>query len=470
MFWKSVFILFNICLNEGYFKTIEGVCIMKVFKRVIHIYLVIFIVVAFFTYIKPVKVSAADDFKSLLESFFDGSKMSESNLYNYSLVISALRTDGASDEVVAGIMCNIKAEAGRGVYTLEGYYGDKTTVDGFKYTEFEDGGTYDYGSTEPYWYESGGDYMGGAGHGLVQWTYREDDLENFYNENKDKYSFVTITHWIKHWSSQTGSKFTSKSTHTCHLADVAGQVYFLIWDLNEGNGAGVKDEIYSCTTAEDAAEAFCRKYERPAEVDSAVSQRRGYAADALKLVKSCTSVQGTPSATVGQSTVNMANGLVEMGLWNEDQLVDFSRLSESALSFMDRSDLNLIDAGEVVAWRKSIDVVKEDKRYAAPRQAFVFVGIVLVVWSILLYIAFWFDKINNFVQIQLLPLLSLGILQVSPDEFSTNFDDKRIGKKVVVHKNIIFIVLIGITLGVLLLTQRLNSIVNDIINWVVSLF
>lgn len=442
---------------------------MKCLKRVLYAYVTVIFIISLCLYMKPIKVSAADDFKSLLEAFFDGSEMSESQVYNYSLVVSALRTDGASDEVIAGILSNIKAEAGRGVYTLEGYYGEKLTVDGHKYTEFEDGGTYDYGSTEPYWYESGGDYMGGAGHGLVQWTYRDDDLENFYNANKDKYSFVTITHWIKHWS-DSGTKYSSKSQHTCHLADVAGQVYFLIWDLNEGNGKGVKDAIYSCTSAEDAAEAFCRKYEVPAEIESAVSQRRGYAADALKLAKSCTSVQGTPSATVGQSTVNMATGLAEIGLWSEDQLVDFSRLSESALSFIDRSSLDLADAGEVTFWRKSIDMNKEARRYAAPRQVFVFIGIVLVVWSVLMYLAFWLDKINNFVQIQFLPLLTLGILQVSPDEHSTNYDEKRMGKKVIVHKNMIFISVIGISLGTLLLTQRLNSIINDIINWIISLF
>ena len=94
----------------------------------------------------------------------------------------------------------------------------------------------------------------------------------------------------------------------------------------------------------------------------------------------------------------------------------------------------------------------------------------MTIWSILLYIAYWFDRINNFIELQLLPILTLGILQVSPDDKTSNYNDKNMSKKVIVHKDIVAVTLIGVSVGILFISGRANTLANLLINTFNSIF
>ena len=81
------------------------------------------------------------------------------------------------------------------------------------------------------------------------------------------------------------------------------------------------------------------------------------------------------------------------------------------------------------------------------------VGIIVFIWSILLYMAYWFDRMNNFVPIPILPILTFGKLVVSDTEESCTFDDKTKGRvHTVNHKAILKVCIISAIVSASIMT------------------
>ena len=77
----------------------------------------------------------------------------------------------------------------------------------------------------------------------------------------------------------------------------------------------------------------------------------------------------------------------------------------------------------------------------------------------LLYVAYQFDRINNFVDISLLSIMTVGRLNVAPEDTNGNFNSATSGRaKYLKHKDIIIVSLIGMGIGVLLISGRIFSI------------
>lgn len=157
-------------------------------------------------------------------------------------------------------------------------------------------------------------------------------------------------------------------------------------------------------------------------------------------------------------------------LMEESNFVSGHAINESAIALPDISELQYIDREQLVSWADNISYAKDERYYTTPIKVFLFVGIIMTIWSILLYIAYWFDRINNFIELQLLPILTLGILQVSPDDKTSNYNDKNMSRKVIVHKDIVAVTLIGVSVGILLISGRANTLANLLINTFNSIF
>ena len=90
----------------------------------------------------------------------------------------------------------------------------------------------------------------------------------------------------------------------------------------------------------------------------------------------------------------------------------------------------------------------------------IFLGIMIMIWSIFLYLAYWFDKLNTVCFIDLLGKLSFGHLCISDVDDHATYSNKRdVGQKVktltVSHKDILFISSIGFAIATIMATGLL---------------
>lgn len=83
----------------------------------------------------------------------------------------------------------------------------------------------------------------------------------------------------------------------------------------------------------------------------------------------------------------------------------------------------------------------------------------LCIYAVFLYFAYWLDRLNNFFEFHLLSILTLGRLDISPDDKTSTFHDgdRTSKKRIVVHRDMIFIVIILITAGMLILSGAIFS-------------
>lgn len=395
--------------------------------------------------------TASSDFAEKLGDFL-GSEVSEDDVYNWSLAISTLKADGFSNEAIAGILGNVKVEGGTNQFAIEGY-GGKTTTDGKKYTEFEVGNSYDYGDTQPSLYTSSktGKTMGGEGHGLVQWSFgRADNLTKFAEEND--FGYVTVTHWHKSYDS-------SMQQHTCKIPNMAGQMCFMVQELNT-DYQDTKNAIKDLTSASEAAKIFHDSYEKSGTGN--VSDRQTAAESALAVVNACTGVEGSSSSSSNDTSM-LATYLASAGIWDEKQFTGFSQLVEEELKFPERDSLSDDQLKGVVDWKNNIDYENDDGFIKYLRVFVMLFGILFLVWVVLIYLSYWFDRINNFVDVDLLPIITAGRLRVSPEEHECTFNPKSFMKgqaQTVNHKTIISICLIGLFFSILVISGYLYTILN----------
>lgn len=389
----------------------------------------------------------ADDskFKSDLETFI-GHEPSEDELHQWSGVIMTLKNDGISDEGVAGVCGNILAEGGN-CFAIEAFSGVETK-DGKTYADFKEGGTYDFGSTKP----SYGYSTVGEGHGLCQWSFgRADNLIKFAEDNNCE--FATVTHWR-----QKQSKF-----ETCKLPGLAGQTGFILEELH-GSYSSVYNSIKSSTSVEDACRVFHDKYEVSA---TGADARIPGAKRALAAVKSCDSVIGGSSGSaVGNADMKqVADIALTSGFWDEDQFVTFCGVIDTLVEFPDFEDLDIGDRHAVREWQGDLASRNENEPFKVARVFVAFLGILITVYSVFLYVAWQFDRNQNFIEFSLLGVLTLGHLTVAPEDTkSTYTKENKTGQRTVSHKDIITISVLGVAFGVLILSGKLYSIIL----WAVS--
>ena len=146
-------------------------------------------------------------------------------------------------------------------------------------------------------------------------------------------------------------------------------------------------------------------------------------------------------------------------LLDEGYFSSFSGLNEEALCLPSSFDLPLKDLTELSSWKKNIKYAEDDRSLRYPRAVVMIIGILVTIYSILLYIAYQFDRINNFIELDALGILTFGKLRISPDDRKSTFNDKHQERKVVVHRDIIIVCLVGIAIGVLLISGKIFEVV-----------
>lgn len=159
----------------------------------------------------------------------------------------------------------------------------------------------------------------------------------------------------------------------------------------------------------------------------------------------------------------------------EEYFIDMNKLQEPELELFGRVEFvessGLKGLAEVENWADTIDNKHEEATHRYVRAAFMFVGILIMIYSVILFIAYQFDKVNNFVEIQLLGVLTFNRLAVSPDDKQSNYANvDSNGTKYLKLKDICIVSVVGISIGVLLVSGKVFLLVMNLINWIDDLF
>lgn len=153
---------------------------------------------------------------------------------------------------------------------------------------------------------------------------------------------------------------------------------------------------------------------------------------------------------------------------------DISHLEEAALTLPNFETLTsekLDDGTEVRNWSDSINNAHEEKVHRYIKVSIMFLGILITLYSILLFIAYQFDKINNFIEFDALGILTFHRLGVSPDgERSTYMDKDTSGTKFLTFRDICIVCVTGVALGVLMISGKIFIIGTAILEFVKKIF
>lgn len=132
-----------------------------------------------------------------------------------------------------------------------------------------------------------------------------------------------------------------------------------------------------------------------------------------------------------------------------------------------RDNLSTKDVQSVVSWRDNVQRIAEENGVVkVMRRLVMALGIFLTVYIILVYISYWVDRLNNFIEVDCLSILTLGKLRISDteDECTYRLRDLGNGKtKTVNHRAILSITVVGLAFATLILT----GVLFDAIMWLV---
>ena len=202
-----------------------------------------------------------------------------------------------------------------------------------------------------------------------------------------------------------------------------------------------------------------------------LGQRQIYGREFLKAYAGIEAVDSNGSnleSSSEDSNIEVKDG--EYGFINSDGL--FVSLEDSIIEFKSREDLSDSQIKGVIDWRDNIAYENEGFIYKALRVFIMFSGIVTLVWIILVYLSYWFDRVNNFLDIDLLPILTAGRLRVSPEESECTFDPKNFTKgdsQTVNHRVIIGVCCLGIFFAVLVISGTFYKWLGFLIRYVLKL-
>lgn len=164
------------------------------------------------------------------------------------------------------------------------------------------------------------------------------------------------------------------------------------------------------------------------------------------------------TVTDGSNKVNLGNG--KWGLVDPVS-GELYELSDDSVPLMESGDLSNDQLKGVVDWKNNIDYIHGGGVIKYIRIFVNLVGILFLVWMVLIYMSYWYDRINNFIDIELLPIVTAGQLKVSPEEDNCTFRPKGLIKgaqQTVNHRAVLGICFIGIGFAVLLISGKIYDL------------
>lgn len=163
-----------------------------------------------------------------------------------------------------------------------------------------------------------------------------------------------------------------------------------------------------------------------------------------------------------------ATGLTPLDLLSHCALIE-TNLEEELIIGADSDNLGQLDLEQLEGWRDNLGINNREEGFISIlRWIISFVGIVLTLWALFVYLAFWFDHINSFFYIDLLHILTFGKLHICPPGEKPTFSmGKDVKDRTVNHAQILFICITALLFGALLISGTFYKVVSKLI-WVIK--
>lgn len=179
----------------------------------------------------------------------------------------------------------------------------------------------------------------------------------------------------------------------------------------------------------------------------------------------------TPGNNVNSSTSTQ----FVSGSWSELDLSVYQALSEpnleeTLLNQAQHDNLGQKDLEGLTNWeRNHAGNLKENGYIATLRWVVVIVGILMTIWALFAYLAFWFDHINSFVYLDALHILTFGQLHICPPGEKPTFSlGKKVKDKTVSHWQMVCICMTAILFGSMLISGVFYNAVNRLVHLILS--
>ena len=167
-----------------------------------------------------------------------------------------------------------------------------------------------------------------------------------------------------------------------------------------------------------------------------------------------------------QAAADVAAELAANGIWSEEKFAKFTSVLEKnwevEINAISRDNLDLQELESLDDWENNVNQQKVTI-ISILRKIVATVGIILVVWGLLLYLAYWVDTVNTLIPISLVVIFSLGKLEVLNEEETTWSlgGEENKGKRLTVnHRNICTICVLMIGAGVLILSGTVYFLIE----------
>lgn len=182
---------------------------------------------------------------------------------------------------------------------------------------------------------------------------------------------------------------------------------------------------------------------------------------------------GGTSAEANETDNSQATALPD-GFYSEEALSSFTKLVEPELTDQvansDKSALTQEETEGLSDWQMNVQRSREHKGIATwINYILTVIGVLLIIWGSIFYMAYWFDMINPFVDLDLVSRLSLGRFTASHEldgsctwSLTKHTEGRGTRQQTINSKVALFISICAIAIGVLIISGGLYRIVRSI--------
>lgn len=185
--------------------------------------------------------------------------------------------------------------------------------------------------------------------------------------------------------------------------------------------------------------------------------------------------KGTAPSTSSNGDSSGSKDTLQMnGFYSEAQLSSYTKLVEPELTDQvansDKSVLTQEETEGLSDWQMNVERSKEHKGIATLiNYVLTVIGVLLIIWGSIFYMAYWFDMINPFVDLDLVSRLSFGRFTASHEldgsctwSLTKHKEGSGTHQQTINSKVALFISVCAIAIGVLIISGGLYRIVRSV--------
>ena len=274
-----------------------------------------------------------------------------------------------------------------------------------------------------------------------------------------------------YYAKPNGKKDEFASNHTVMFAGMNNDTIMILDSASykEGDGSKVSDYVYDISLSY----SMYNKGSKPHNVVYVMAYK--FSDEKYSLLNVCGGKEATMSTTDQTNLANM--GIQDKkGHFTEEQLSSMVVLSEAdlagVLDYATTDNLTHEDLESLDIWKNL--VAEESTAEKTIRIVVQLIGVLLLMWSILLFAGYYFDRTNNLIDISIVNILTLGKLRpVTDNEEEATFGKDKSEKKnkisTVNSRNIFTICFVTALFAVLILTGTLYNMLTSLVNLVKSI-